>query len=85
MLPYITYFEKMKVGLCDHVTFVYLYVCPTCQFRKPEPIFMKFGMYIMAPVSISTAYFINSSHQSMSICIPQFLIGNGSVDTFLQQ
>jgi hypothetical protein len=25
----------------------------------PEPIFMKLGMYIMAPEPISTAYFIN--------------------------
>jgi hypothetical protein len=31
----------------------------------PEPVFMKLGMYeyIMAPESISTAYFINPSHQ----------------------
>jgi hypothetical protein len=29
-----------------------------------EPIFMKFGMYIMAPEPILTAYFINLSHQS---------------------
>jgi hypothetical protein len=30
----------------------------------PEPVFMKCGMYIMAPESISTAYFINPSPQS---------------------
>jgi hypothetical protein len=29
-----------------------------------EPIFMKLGMYIMAPEPISVAYFINPSHQS---------------------
>jgi hypothetical protein len=31
----------------------------------PETIFMKLGIYIMAPESISTAYFINPSHQSL--------------------
>jgi hypothetical protein len=31
----------------------------------PEPIFTEFGMYIMTPESISTAYFINPSHQSI--------------------
>jgi hypothetical protein len=31
----------------------------------PEPIFMKLGMYIMGPEPISSAYFINSSHQSV--------------------
>jgi hypothetical protein len=30
---------------------------------------MKLGMYIMAPESISTAYFINSSHQSLCIYV----------------
>jgi transformation/transcription domain-associated protein len=33
-----------------------------------KPIFMKLGMYIMAPETISTAYFINPSHQS--VCSP---------------
>jgi hypothetical protein len=46
----------------------------------PEPIFMKLGMYIMALEPISTTYFINPSHQSVSvICIPLSLLGNGSV------
>jgi hypothetical protein len=35
----------------------------------PEAIFMKFGMYIMAPQPISVAYFINPSHQSVSVCV----------------
>jgi hypothetical protein len=38
----------------------------------PEPIFMKLGMYIMAPESISTAYFINPSHQS--VCLYVYLL-----------
>jgi hypothetical protein len=35
----------------------------------PEPIFMKPGMYIMAPEPISTAYFINPSHQSVCLYV----------------
>jgi hypothetical protein len=58
----------MKVGLYDHVSSVCLYVYLPVNFRMPEPIFMKLGMYIIAPVSISTAYFINSRHQS--VCPP---------------
>jgi hypothetical protein len=33
----------------------------------PEPIFIKFGMCIMAPEPISMAYFINPSHQSVCL------------------
>jgi hypothetical protein len=47
----------------------------TC--RTPDPIFIKFGMYIMAPEPIPTAYFINRSHQSVCRCIS--LLGNDSV------
>jgi hypothetical protein len=35
-----------------------------------EPVFMKLAMYIMAPEHISTAYFINPSHDSLSACVP---------------
>jgi hypothetical protein len=35
----------------------------------PEPIFNKLGMNIMVPEPISVAYFINPSHQSVSICV----------------
>jgi hypothetical protein len=34
-----------------------------------EPIFINLGMYIMAPKPISTAYFINPSHQSMCLYV----------------
>jgi hypothetical protein len=34
-----------------------------------EPVFMKLGMYIMAPEPISTAYFINPSHQSLYLYV----------------
>jgi hypothetical protein len=35
----------------------------------PESILMKLGMYIMAPVTILTAYFINPSHQSACLYV----------------
>jgi hypothetical protein len=53
---------------------------PPIKFRTPEPIFMYFGMYIMAPESISIAYFLNLTHQF--VCLYVFylsLLGNGLV------
>jgi hypothetical protein len=35
----------------------------------PEQIFMKLGMYIIAPEPISTAYFINVSHRSVCLYV----------------
>jgi hypothetical protein len=40
---------------------------PLINFRMPEPIFRKFGMYSMAPEPISTAYVINLPHQSVCL------------------
>jgi hypothetical protein len=34
-----------------------------------EPVFMKFGMYIMAPEPISTAYFVNPSRQPVCLYV----------------
>jgi hypothetical protein len=52
----------------------------------PEPIFMKLGMYIMASEPVSTAYFINPSHQSVSVYVFLLsLLGNGSVKTSPRQ
>jgi hypothetical protein len=61
-----------------------LCVCefPAINVWLPEAIFMKLGMYIMAPEPISMAYFINPSHQSVclyaypSIVATQRLDGN---------
>jgi hypothetical protein len=39
-------------------------------FWTAEPIFMKLCTYITTPDPISTAYFINPSHQSICMCIP---------------
>jgi hypothetical protein len=45
-----------------------------------EPLFMKHGVYIMATETISTAYFINPSHQSVSVFVSILqLLGKGSV------
>jgi hypothetical protein len=36
---------------------------------ESEPIFMKLGMYIMAPERISTAYFANTARQSVCLYV----------------
>jgi hypothetical protein len=57
---------------------------PPINFRMPEAIFMKICMYTMAPEPVSTAYFMNPSHQS--VCLYVYLrvslLGNDSVDEF---
>jgi hypothetical protein len=40
---------------------------PHINFCMLQPIFMKLGMYIMAPEPISTAYFINTSQKSVCL------------------
>jgi hypothetical protein len=42
-------------------------VYPPYNFWMPKPTFMKLCVYIMTPEPISTAYFINPSHQSVSL------------------
>jgi hypothetical protein len=44
---------------------VYVSVYPLMISWMPKLTYMKLGMYIMAPESIATAYFINLSHQIM--------------------
>jgi hypothetical protein len=61
-----------KVGLCDHHTVCVPFYCPY-QLLNAWTNLTKLGMYITAPQPISTAYFINPSHQSVclyeSMCI----------------
>jgi hypothetical protein len=59
---------------------------PRINFWMPEPILLKFGMCIMAHEAISTAYFINPSHPSVSVCV-SFLtsLRKRSVKTLPQQ
>jgi hypothetical protein len=35
----------------------------------PEPVFMKLGVYVMAPEPISVEYFINPSHQFVCLYV----------------
>jgi hypothetical protein len=50
-LAYFPYFEEIRLGLCDlHAVCVSLY--PPINFWIAEPVFMKSGMYIMAPEPI---------------------------------
>jgi hypothetical protein len=63
-------FCKKKRGLWDNHTFS-VSVClynPPINFWIPETIFKKLGMYIIASEPISTAYFINPSNHSLSVC-----------------
>jgi hypothetical protein len=59
-------FKQIKVGLSDHLAVcIFVSVYPPINFWMPDTVFMKLGVYIMAPKPISTAYFRNPSHQSM--------------------
>jgi hypothetical protein len=66
----------------------------------PEPVFMKLGTYITETEPISAPYFINPSHQSVSLYVyPSYrckttaplsvffhsVIANGSANTFPRQ
>jgi hypothetical protein len=63
---YFRYFEKVEVGLCDlHA----VCVSPFMNFWMAEPVITKLGMYIMAPLPIPTACFINPSHQSLCLYV----------------
>jgi hypothetical protein len=58
----------MNLDLWVHLA-VYLHShLPSNSFWMPEPIFTKLGMYIMAPKT-STAYFINTYHQSLCLYV----------------
>jgi hypothetical protein len=59
---------------------VCVFVYPSINFWMPEPIFMKLGMYIMAPGPNSTVYSIIFSHQSVCLYVYSLsLLGNGLV------
>jgi hypothetical protein len=85
MVPFIAfpYSEKIKVSLRDHhtvCTCMSLCLCiPLIEILMAEPNFMKVGMYIMTFGPIRTLYFIRPSHQSVYMCIPLILLGNGTI------
>jgi hypothetical protein len=65
-----------------------LFLCRLCvpiiNVWIPEQIFMKLGVYNTEPESISTAYFINPSHQSVCPYVYLLsLLGNDSVKILL--
>jgi hypothetical protein len=39
-----------------------------------EPVFMKLGMYVIAPETISTAYFLNLSDQSLCLFVYPLIV-----------
>jgi hypothetical protein len=62
-------FWKNKSRLMQSLSYLCVFVSPTISFWMPEPIFMKCGMYVMAPESISVVYFINPSYQSVCLYV----------------
>jgi hypothetical protein len=62
-------FWKMKIGWWNHHGVLCLPTPPPINFWTPEPIYIKLGMCIMAPEPISTACFINPSHQSVCLYV----------------
>jgi hypothetical protein len=66
-----------------------VFVCvriPPIKFLMPESIFMKLGMYIMAPEAIWTAYFINPSHHSLCLYVyPPIVARQVSIKTLPRQ
>jgi hypothetical protein len=53
---------------------VCVYLPPPVNFKMAEPIFMILGMYTTAPESISTAYFVSPSHQSVCLYVYPLII-----------
>jgi hypothetical protein len=50
-----------------------IYESPHINLWMPESVFMKLGMYIVAPDPISTAYFINLSYHSVCLWSPHIV------------
>jgi hypothetical protein len=61
--------NKIKLGLWDHLAVCVSVNSLQINFRIPEPVFTKHGLYITAPEPISKAHFINPSHQSMCLYV----------------
>jgi hypothetical protein len=67
-LAYFLSFEKIRVGSRDHFAArVSVFACVSpIKFRIRQPVFMKTGMYIMAPEPILTA---TSQIPPISLCV----------------
>jgi hypothetical protein len=55
-------------------------VSPLFNFWMPEPVFMEFSMYLMAPEPISMAYFLNPSHQCVCLYVYPPIIARQRLD-----
>jgi hypothetical protein len=53
---------------------------PHHQHLSASAIFMKLGMYIMAPEPISTAYFIDPSHRSVCLYVYPTIFSRQQLD-----
>jgi hypothetical protein len=62
------YFPYLKKYAYD-ITKLSVCVFPATNCCIHEAVFMKFGMYVMAPEPISLVYFISPSHQSVPVCL----------------
>jgi hypothetical protein len=86
LVPHVSFWDPFlvccpEVGSCyPHA--VCISVNSPINFWIPEQIFMKLGMYVMAPEPISTAHLIILSHQSVCLyAYPRIsLLRSGSVD-----
>jgi hypothetical protein len=80
-LAHFPYFGKIKVGLCDHHAIcMYICVSPPINVWRAELICMKLGMYIMAHVPISKAYFINPSNQPVCLHVYPPIVARQRLD-----
>jgi hypothetical protein len=67
----------MKAGLRNRMCFCVYMLCtslPLINFQMPEPVFMKLGVYIMAPEPFSAAYVMKPSHQSVCLYVYTHLV-----------
>jgi hypothetical protein len=62
-----------------------IFVYHPINFRMPEPVLMKLGMYFMAPEPIWTAYFINPSHHSVCLYVYPLIVAGQQLSTSPQQ
>jgi hypothetical protein len=62
-------FWKIKLGFLRSPCCLCVCKSSPVNLWIPEPVSMEHGTYILATKSVSTAYFINSSHQCVCLCV----------------
>jgi hypothetical protein len=73
----------MRSPCCLPIWLCVLYI--PINFWTAEPIFMKLGMYVMAPEPMLTQYVVSPISLRVCMCILLTLLGNGSVETLPRQ